>query len=191
MAKREFRDLFCIRAVYRLFGNNPTVAMYISSDPEALTGVRVYRSLDHAWVKKAVTVPEGNIEDQTELGLTKDADGDLMSLGKGFTFSENVPPLFQYIPTDNGEVSRVIDTVSGVIMAADNLTVDSVIRRTMLFRLTATDDNGNHRYGIPTRKRYWEELADYFVGEGTKDYNEFTEFVNSLDEADMQNMEGS
>lgn len=189
MAKREFKELYCIRAVYRLFGTNPTIAMYISSDPEALTGVRVYRGLDHAWVKKAVTVPTDDIEDQAELDLVKNADGDLESLGKGYTFSENVPPLFQYIPTDNGEVSRVIDTVSGVIMASDNLTVDSVIRRTMLFRLTATDDEGNHRYGIPTRRRYWEDLAEYFVGEGTKDYDEFTKFVNNLDEVEMQNME--
>lgn len=193
MAKtRDFEELYCIRAVFRRFGSNNTIAMYMSSDPDALTGVRVYRGLDHPWVKKAVESFEADsLEDNTELTLIRsEEDNELMSVGRGYTFSENVPPLFQYFQDAAGNtISRVVDTVSGVIMESDNLTVSSVVRRTMLFRLTALDENMEHRYGIPNRKRYWEDLADYFVGEGTRNYSEFSEYVGNLDAAEKKNME--
>lgn len=195
MAKqRDFEALYCIRAVLRRFNATVSIAMYISTDPDALTGVRVYRGLDHSWIKTVLGKDfkvDDNLKDNTELSLIRDKETNkLPSIGNGYTFTESVPPLFQYFQDSNGNtISRVVDTVSGVIMESDSTNVSSAIRRTMLFRLTAIDDAGQHRYGIPSRKRYWEDLADYFVGEGTRNYEDFVEYVNKLDDSDKKNME--
>ena len=196
MAKQKsFTDLYCVKAVFRQFDNNQTIAMYISSDPDALTGVRVYRGLDHPWVKQTVEpFKVDDLKDNEELTLTRDEEtNELLSIGQGYTFSENVPPLFQFLPGDEdaqgNRPSRVVNTVSGVIMASDDTTVQSRVKQTMLFRLTATDDLGRHRYGIPSRRRYWDELADYFVGTAMDNYDEFVKYVNGLDAAEQKNIE--
>lgn len=194
MAKtKSFEELYCIKAVFRRFNNSTSVAMYISYDKNANTGVRVYRALTHPWVAAAIGEIRNpdKIEDNTELPLKRDEKtNELISIGNGYTFVENVPPLFQYFNDQDGnEISRVVDTVSGVIMESDANSVSSIVRRTMLFRLTAIDESGQHRYGIPSRKRYWEDLADYFVGEGTRDYSDFVDYVNSLDSIEEKNLE--
>lgn len=191
MAKQSFQMLYALKATVRRFeGSNPTVAIIVGYK-DAKSGNRVYRGLDDPWVKAiieavnddAITAKSlADAEDRFEIEL--DAPVELES---GRLFSQKVPPLYQYFTVNEQEVRRRVDTVTGVLIESSGLTIDDMVRRTMTFRLTALDENGQHRYGVPKRKSIQLQLLAYWDGEVTRDFDgELTALADEFDKEDEE-----
>nr|DAW98763.1 MAG TPA: hypothetical protein [Caudoviricetes sp.] len=191
MAKQSFQMLYALKATVRRFeGSNPTVAIIVGYK-DAKSGNRVYRGLDDPWVKAiieavnddAITAESlADAEDRFEIEL--DAPVELES---GRLFSQKVPPLYQYFTVNEQEVRRRVDTVTGVLIESSGLTIDDMVRRTMTFRLTALDENGQHRYGVPKRKSIQLQLLAYWDGEVTRDFDgELTALADEFDKEDEE-----
>ena len=189
MAKQSFQMLYALKATVRRFeGSNPTVAIIVGYK-DAKSGNRVYRGLDDPWVTAIIDAVNddaitketlADAEDKFEIELSEPVE-----LESGRLFSQKVPPLYQYFNTADGiEVRRRVDTVTGVLIESSGLTVDDMVRRTMTFRLTALDENGQHRYGIPKRKSIQLQLLAYWDGEVTRDFDE--ELTALADEFDNE-----
>lgn len=191
MAKQSFQMLYALKATVRRFeGSNPTVAIIVGYK-DAKSGNRVYRGLDDPWVKAIIEAVDDNAitaesladaEDRFEIEL--DAPVELES---GRLFSQKVPPLYQYFTVNEQEVRRRVDTVTGVLIESSGLTIDDMVRRTMTFRLTALDENGQHRYGVPKRKSIQLQLLAYWDGEVTRDFDgELTALADEFDKEDEE-----
>lgn len=188
MAKQSFQTLYALKATVRRFeGSNPTVAIIVGYK-DAKSGNRVYRGLNDPWVEAIIDAVNddaitketlADAEDNFELELNEPVE-----LESGRLFSQKVPPLYQYFTTNGQEVRRRVDTVTGVLIESSGLTVDDMVRRTMTFRLTALDENGQHRYGIPKRKSIQLQLLAYWDGEVTRDFDE--ELTALADEFDNE-----
>lgn len=188
MAKQSFQMLYALKATVRRFeGSNPTVAIIVGYK-DAKSGNRVYRGLNDPWVEAIIDAVNddaitketlADAEDNFELELNEPVE-----LESGRLFSQKVPPLYQYFTTNGQEVRRRVDTVTGVLIESSGLTVDDMVRRTMTFRLTALDENGQHRYGIPKRKSIQLQLLAYWDGEVTRDFDE--ELTALADEFDNE-----
>ena len=188
MAKQSFQMLYALKATVRRFeGSNPTVAIIVGYK-DAKSGNRVYRGLDDPWVKAIIdAVNDGAITKETLADAEDNFEIELdepVELESGRLFSQKVPPLYQYFTTNGQEIRRRIDTVTGVLIESSGLTVDDMVRRTMTFRLTALDENGQHRYGIPKRKSIQLQLLAYWDGEVTRDFDE--ELTALADEFDNE-----
>lgn len=177
MAKKDsFQMLYAIKATVRRFEGNTenTVAITVAYDPNALEGTRVYRGVDTPWVQAIIESDEEltkeailEMEDNTELDI------DAIELEEGRIFNEKVPPMFQYFVDRNGnEAKRTVSSVTGVITKSSGKTVADAVRSTMSFRLTALDENGQHRYGIPNRKSIQMELLAYWDGSDIRDFDQ-------------------
>lgn len=191
MAKQSFQMLYALKATVRRFeGSNPTVAIIVGYK-DAKSGNRVYRGLDDPWVKAIIDAVNddaitektlADAEDRFEIEL--DAPVELES---GRLFSQKVPPLYQYFTVNEQEVRRRVDTVTGVLIESSGLTIDDMVRRTMTFRLTALDENGQHRYGVPKRKSIQLQLLAYWDGEVTRDFDgELTALADEFDKEDEE-----
>ena len=191
MAKQSFQMLYALKATVRRFeGSNPTVAIIVGYK-DAKSGNRVYRGLDDPWVKAIIEAVDddaitaeslADAEDRFEIEL--DAPVELES---GRLFSQKVPPLYQYFAVNEQEVRRRVDTVTGVLIESSGLTIDDMVRRTMTFRLTALDENGQHRYGVPKRKSIQLQLLAYWDGEVTRDFDgELTALADEFDKEDEE-----
>lgn len=188
MAKQSFQMLYALKATVRRFeGSDPTVAIIVGYK-DAKSGNRVYRGLNDPWVEAIIDAVNddaitketlADAEDNFELELNEPVE-----LESGRLFSQKVPPLYQYFTTNGQEVRRRVDTVTGVLIESSGLTVDDMVRRTMTFRLTALDENGQHRYGIPKRKSIQLQLLAYWDGEVTRDFDE--ELTALADEFDNE-----
>lgn len=188
MAKQSFQMLYALKATVRRFeGSDPTVAIIVGYK-DAKSGNRVYRGLNDPWVEAIIDAVNddaitketlADAEDNFELELNEPVE-----LESGRLFSQKVPPLYQYFTTNGVEVRRRVDTVTGVLIESSGLTVDDMVRRTMTFRLTALDENGQHRYGIPKRKSIQLQLLAYWDGEVTRDFDE--ELTALADEFDNE-----
>lgn len=188
MAKQSFQMLYALKATVRRFeGSNPTVAIIVGYK-DAKSGNRVYRGLDDPWVTAIIDAVNddaitketlADAEDRFEIELSEPVE-----LENGRLFSQKVPPLFQYFTINGQEVRRRVDTVTGVLIESSGLTIDDMVRRTMTFRLTALDENGQHRYGIPKRKSIQLQLLAYWDGEVTRDFDE--ELTALADEFDNE-----
>lgn len=191
MAKQSFQMLYALKATVRRFeGSDPTVAIIVGYK-DAKSGNRVYRGLDDPWVTAIIDAVNddaitketlADAEDKFEIEL--DAPVELES---GRLFSQKVPPLYQYFTVNEQEVRRRVDTVTGVLIESSGLTIDDMVRRTMTFRLTALDENGQHRYGVPKRKSIQLQLLAYWDGEVTRDFDE--ELTALADEFDKEDEE--
>lgn len=191
MAKQSFRMLYALKATVRRFeGSDPTVAIIVGYK-DAKSGNRVYRGLDDPWVTAIIDAVNddaitkeslADAEDRFEIEL--DAPVELES---GRLFSQKVPPLYQYFTVNEQEVRRRVDTVTGVLIESSGLTIDDMVRRTMTFRLTALDENGQHRYGVPKRKSIQLQLLAYWDGEVTRDFDEdLTALADEFDKEDEE-----
>lgn len=191
MAKQSFQMLYALKATVRRFeGSNPTVAIIVGYK-DAKSGNRVYRGLDDPWVTAIINAVNddaitkeslADAEDRFEIEL--DAPVELES---GRLFSQKVPPLYQYFTVNEQEVRRRVDTVTGVLIESSGLTIDDMVRRTMTFRLTALDENGQHRYGVPKRKSIQLQLLAYWDGEVTRDFDgELTALADEFDKEDEE-----
>lgn len=191
MAKQSFQMLYALKATVRRFeGSNPTVAIIVGYK-DAKSGNRVYRGLDDPWVTAIINAVNddaitketlADAEDKFEIEL--DAPVELES---GRLFSQKVPPLYQYFTVNEQEVRRRVDTVTGVLIESSGLTIDDMVRRTMTFRLTALDENGQHRYGVPKRKSIQLQLLAYWDGEVTRDFDEdLTALADEFDKEDEE-----
>ena len=191
MAKQSFQMLYALKATVRRFeGSNPTVAIIVGYK-DAKSGNRVYRGLDDPWVKAiieavnddAITAKSlADAEDRFEIELYAPVE-----LESGRLFSQKVPPLYQYFTVNEQEVRRRVDTVTGVLIESSGLTIDDMVRRTMTFRLTALDENGQHRYGVPKRKSIQLQLLAYWDGEVTRDFDgELTALADEFDKEDEE-----
>lgn len=191
MAKQSFQMLYALKATVRRFeGSDPTVAIIIGYK-DAKSGNRVYRGLDDPWVTAIIDAVNddaitketlADAEDKFEIEL--DAPVELES---GRLFSQKVPPLYQYFTVNEQEVRRRVDTVTGVLIESSGLTIDDMVRRTMTFRLTALDENGQHRYGVPKRKSIQLQLLAYWDGEVTRDFDEdLTALADEFDKEDEE-----
>ena len=191
MAKQSFQMLYALKATVRRFeGSDPTVAIIVGYK-DAKSGNRVYRGLDDPWViaiidavnDDAITKKSlADAEDKFEIELDAPVE-----LENGRLFSQKVPPLYQYFTVNEQEVRRRVDTVTGVLIESSGLTIDDMVRRTMTFRLTALDENGQHRYGVPKRKSIQLQLLAYWDGEVTRDFDE--DLTALADEFDMDDEE--
>lgn len=191
MAKQSFQMLYALKATVRRFeGSNPTVAIIVGYK-DAKSGNRVYRGLDDPWVQAIISAVNDNAitketladaEDRFEIELSEPVE-----LESGRLFSQKVPPLFQYFIVNGQEVRRRVATVTGVLVESSGLTVDDMVSRTMTFRLTALDENGQHRYGIPKRKSIQLQLLAYWDGEVTRDFDEdLTALADEFDKEDEE-----
>ena len=191
MAKQSFQMLYALKATVRRFeGSNPTVAIIVGYK-DAKSGNRVYRGLDDPWVKAiieavnddAITAKSlADAEDRFEIELYAPVE-----LESGRLFSQKVPPLYQYFTVNEQEVRRRVDPVTGVLIESSGLTIDDMVRRTMTFRLTALDENGQHRYGVPKRKSIQLQLLAYWDGEVTRDFDgELTALADEFDKEDEE-----
>lgn len=191
MAKQSFQMLYALKATVRRFeGSDPTVAIIVGYK-DAKSGNRVYRGLDDPWVTAIIDAVNddaitketlADAEDRFEIEL--DAPVELES---GRLFSQKVPPLYQYFTVNEQEVRRRVDTVTGVLIESSGLTIDDMVRRTMTFRLTALDENGQHRYGVPKRKSIQLQLLAYWDGEVTRDFDEdLTALADEFDKEDEE-----
>lgn len=191
MAKQSFQMLYALKATVRRFeGSNPTVAIIVGYK-DAKSGNRVYRGLDDPWVQAIISAVNDNAitketladaEDRFEIELSGPVE-----LESGRLFSQKVPPLFQYFTVNGQEVRRRVATVTGVLVESSGLTVDDMVSRTMTFRLTALDENGQHRYGIPKRKSIQLQLLAYWDGEVTRDFDEdLTALADEFDKEDEE-----
>ena len=176
MAKQSFQMLYALKATVRRFeGSDPTVAIIVGYK-DAKSGNRVYRGLDDPWVTAIIDAVNddaitkkslADAEDKFEIELDAPVE-----LENGRLFSQKVPPLYQYFTVNEQEVRRRVDTVTGVLIESSGLTIDDMVRKTMTFRLTALDENGQHRYGVPKRKSIQLQLLAYWDGEVTRDFDE-------------------
>ena len=191
MAKQSFQMLYALKATVRRFeGSDPTVAIIVGYK-DAKSGNRVYRGLDDPWViaiidavnDDAITKKSlADAEDKFEIELDAPVE-----LENGRLFSQKVPPLYQYFTVNEQEVRRRVDTVTGVLIESSGLTIDDMVRRTMTFRLTALDENGQHRYGVPKRKSIQLQLLAYWDGEVTRDFDEdLTALADEFDKEDEE-----
>lgn len=192
MAKQSFQMLYALKATVRRFeGSNPTVAIIVGYK-DAKSGNRVYRGLDDPWVTAIINAVNddaitketlADAEDKFEIELDTPVE-----LENGRLFSQKVPPLFQYFTTADGtEVRRRVATVTGVLVESSGLTIDDMVSRTMTFRLTALDENGQHRYGVPKRKSIQLQLLAYWDGEVTRDFDEdLTTLADEFDKEDEE-----
>ena len=191
MAKQSFQMLYVLKATVRRFeGSDPTVAIIVGYK-DAKSGNRVYRGLDDPWVKAiieavnddAITAESlADAEDKFEIELDAPVE-----LENGRLFSQKVPPLYQYFTVNEQEVRRRVDTVTGVLIESSGLTIDDMVRKTMTFRLTALDENGQHRYGVPKRKSIQLQLLAYWDGEVTRDFDEdLTALADEFDKEDEE-----
>ena len=192
MAKQSFQMLYALKATVRRFeGSNPTVAIIVGYK-DAKSGNRVYRGLDDPWVKAIIDAVNddaitkeslADAEDKFEIELDAPVE-----LENGRLFSQKVPPLFQYFTTADGtEARRRVATVTGVLVESSGLTIDDMVSRTMTFRLTALDENGQHRYGVPKRKSIQLQLLAYWDGEVTRDFDEdLTALADEFDKEDEE-----
>ena len=192
MAKQSFQMLYALKATVRRFeGSNPTVAIIVGYK-DAKSGNRVYRGLDDPWVTAIIDAVNddaitkkslADAEDKFEIELDAPVE-----LENGRLFSQKVPPLFQYFTTADGtEVRRRVATVTGVLVESSGLTIDDMVARTMTFRLTALDENGQHRYGVPKRKSIQLQLLAYWDGEVTRDFDEdLTALADEFDKEDEE-----
>lgn len=191
MAKQSFQMLYALKATVRRFeGSNPTVAIIVGYK-DAKSGNRVYRGLDDPWVTAIINAVNddaitketlADAEDKFEIELDAPVE-----LENGRLFSQKVPPLYQYFTVNEQEVRRRVDTVTGVLIESSGLTIDDMVRRTMTFRLTALDENGQHRYGVPKRKSIQLQLLAYWDGEVTRDFDEdLTALADEFDKEDEE-----
>lgn len=191
MAKQSFKMLYVLKATVRRFeGSDPTVAIIVGYK-DAKSGNRVYRGLDDPWVTAIIDAVNDNAitkesladaEDKFEIELDTPVE-----LESGRLFSQKVPPLYQYFTVNEQEVRRRVDTVTGVLIESSGLTIDDMVRRTMTFRLTALDENGQHRYGVPKRKSIQLQLLAYWDGEVTRDFDEdLTALADEFDKEDEE-----
>lgn len=192
MAKQSFQMLYALKATVRRFeGSNPTVAIIVGYK-DAKSGNSVYRGLDDPWVTAIINAVNddaitkeslADAEDRFEIELPEPVE-----LESGRLFSQKVPPLFQYFTTADGtEVRRRVATVTGVLVESSGLTIDDMVSRTMTFRLTALDENGQHRYGVPKRKSIQLQLLAYWDGEVTRDFDEdLTALADEFDKEDEE-----
>lgn len=191
MAKQSFQMLYALKATVRRFeGSNPTVAIIVGYK-DAKSGNRVYRGLDDPWVTAIIDAVNdaaitketlADAEDRFEIELPEPVE-----LENGKLFSQKVPPLYQYFTVNEQEVRRRVDTVTGVLIESSGLTIDDMVRRTMTFRLTALDENGQHRYGVPKRKSIQLQLLAYWDGEVTRDFDEdLTALADEFDKEDEE-----
>ena len=192
MAKQSFQMLYALEATVRSFTGQTqnTVAITVGYK-DAKSGNRVYRGLDDPWVTAIINAVNddaitkeslADAEDRFEIEL--DAPVELES---GRLFSQKVPPLYQYFTVNEQEVRRRVDTVTGVLIESSGLTIDDMVRRTMTFRLTALDENGQHRYGVPKRKSIQLQLLAYWDGEVTRDFDgELTALADEFDKEDEE-----
>lgn len=191
MAKQSFQMLYALKATVRRFeGSNPTVAIIVGYK-DAKSGNRVYRGLDDPWVTAIIDAVNddaitkkslADAEDKFEIELDAPVE-----LENGRLFSQKVPPLYQYFTVNEQEVRRRVDTVTGVLIESSGLTIDDMVRRTMTFRLTALDENGQHRYGVPKRKSIQLQLLAYWDGEVTRDFDEdLTALADEFDKEDEE-----
>ena len=191
MAKQSFQMLYALKATVRRFeGSNPTVAIIVGYK-DAKSGNRVYKGLDDPWVTAIIDAVNddaitkeslADAEDRFEIELDAPVE-----LENGRLFSQKVPPLYQYFTVNEQEVRRRVDTVTGVLIESSGLTIDDMVRRTMTFRLTALDENGQHRYGVPKRKSIQLQLLAYWDGEVTRDFDEdLTALADEFDKEDEE-----
>lgn len=191
MAKQSFQMLYALKATVRRFeGSDPTVAIIVGYK-DAKSGNRVYRGLDDPWVQAIISAVNddaitketlADAEDKFEIELDTPVE-----LESGRLFSQKVPPLYQYFTVNEQEVRRRVDTVTGVLIESSGLTIDDMVRRTMTFRLTALDENGQHRYGVPKRKSIQLQLLAYWDGEVTRDFDEdLTALADEFDKEDEE-----
>lgn len=191
MAKQSFQMLYALKATVRRFeGSDPTVAIIVGYK-DAKSGNRVYRGLDDPWVQAIISAVNddaitkeslADAEDKFEIELDTPVE-----LENGKLFSQKVPPLYQYFTVNEQEVRRRVDTVTGVLIESSGLTIDDMVRRTMTFRLTALDENGQHRYGVPKRKSIQLQLLAYWDGEVTRDFDEdLTALADEFDKEDEE-----
>lgn len=191
MAKQSFQMLYALKATVRRFeGSDPTVAIIVGYK-DAKSGNRVYRGLDDPWVTAIIDAVNddaitkkslADAEDKFEIELDAPVE-----LENGRLFSQKVPPLYQYFTVNEQEVRRRVDTVTGVLIESSGLTIDDMVRRTMTFRLTALDENGQHRYGVPKRKSIQLQLLAYWDGEVTRDFDEdLTALADEFDKEDEE-----
>lgn len=191
MAKQSFQMLYALKATVRRFeGSDPTVAIIVGYK-DAKSGNRVYRGLDDPWVTAIIDAVNddaitkeslADAEDKFEIELDTPVE-----LESGRLFSQKVPPLYQYFTVNEQEVRRRVDTVTGVLIESSGLTIDDMVRRTMTFRLTALDENGQHRYGVPKRKSIQLQLLAYWDGEVTRDFDEdLTALADEFDKEDEE-----
>lgn len=190
MAKiKGFQMLYCIKAVVRRFEGNDqnTVAMTVGYK-DALSGTRVYRGLDDPWTK--AIIDSSDDETLTKDFLAEQEDGyeitldEPVKLEEGVQFSEPVPPLQQRFTVNGRQMHRRVDTVNGVLLKSSGLTIDDMVRRTMTFRLTQLDANGEHVYGVPKRKSVQLQLLQYWDGE--IDYNFDADLTALADQVDAE-----
>lgn len=195
MAKNNvFKMLYCIKATVRHFDGNTenTVALTVAMDQNSSEGVRVYRNLTHDWVNKLIDAAPTYVDaagDEKEADLASLPDNtelkfDAFELEEGYTFSRTVPALFQRFVVNGQTVERLVNNVTGIRLKGSPLTEEDIVRRTMFFRLTAKDGDGEHRYGIPNRKSIQRQLAEYWVG--SANYNFDDELDQLVDEEDNQ-----
>lgn len=185
MAKvKSFTMLYAIGAAFRSFNGTATVQITVAENPDAKTGVRVYRQPTSEWVETLLESCGISADDLAEM-----QDGEKLPLDEpveleeGVTFSVKVPPLVQYFtPAGGTETNRVVDNVSGVLTRGSGLTVDDLVRQTMRRRLTARDDAGNYQYGVPKRKSILADLAKYWIGTDDRDTRDALDaYVTELD----------
>ena len=167
--------LYALSATVRHFQGQDSAQLQITvGEKDSLSGARVYRGLDDPWAQAIIDSNEEltkesieEMEDRAKLDIKN------VKLEMGRTFSEQVPTMFQYFTDRNGiEQKRAVTTVSGVITANDPTSVDERVSSTMRFRLTALDENGQHRYGIPKRKSTQLELLQYWDGGDIRNFDE-------------------
>lgn len=194
MAKQSFQMLYALEATVRSFTGQTqnTVAITVGYK-DAKSGNRVYRGLDHPWVKAIIEAVDddaitaeslADAEDGFKIELTEP-----IQLEEGRLINESVPPLRQRFTVNGQEVYRVVRTVDAVLLKSSDLTVEDLVKQKMAFRLTALDENGRHIYGLPSRKSLLLQLAKYFEGNFSDEddrYDEFTELVNDLDKDDEE-----
>ena len=185
--KQSFQMLYAVAMTVRHFDGNKenTVQITVSvSNSSTSEGTRVYRSLNHPWVKAIIEGNDFTLEDLQNADDATEYDIDAVELESGRLFSVKTPALYQFFTVDGVERQRVVDNVRGVLLESSGLNVSDMVRSTMRFRLTALDDSGQHRYAIPNRKSTQLQLLQYWEGGPVRDFDEILD--NLADEVDNE-----
>ena len=173
----SYTMLYAVAVTVRNFDSaaENTVQITVSTENNGSSeGTRVYRGLKSPWVKKIIAAEDNDIS----LKDLEDAnDGDEfqlepVELEEGRVFSKEVPGMYQFFTVDGKEQQRFVHTVKGVLTKSSGLTVETMVRSAMVFRLTAKDANGNHRYAIPSRKSTQLQLLSYWEGSAIRDFDQ-------------------